>query len=349
MNKKICLLTIFLLFFSVFALALDIDAQSPITVGTGWSFTVDLDSVNNGENVTIEVNEESVLSAFKFDGDIYINEDSVSSKVVSYNKSGESISISYSGLSEGTKDIKVEVKDDGELVDEEDFSVKFVEPVTKEDQEALQSEVNTLNSKITNLESNINSKDAQISALESENDSLLNEIQTLQSNIRLLEQDGQDNEQILNTVKDDLNLLLTEREEARNTPIAGLFAFGAENSSLILFVLLVIALVIVGVFVKSRQTSIYDTPIFDNEEGNYDEKEIPSQKEVKQDFKPSKPSPFKNFFEKNFGAKKAITLDKDTSKKGKWAAESYFPENQQKPKADDNKRFDLGDLIKQQK
>lgn len=344
MERKICLSLSILLFLSLFVgsvSALNIDATSPISVGTSFSFTVDFSSIETGNDGEVIVDGESAISVFKHSSGIYVDGDSVSSSVLSYKLNGDELVISYSGLQKGTKDIEIKEIEDGDAVDEELTSIKVVEPVTKEDKDVMQAEINSLNNKVSTLEENIAAKDAQITSLQNENNSLLNEIQSFESNIRTLEADGKTKDEILTEVKDDLNLLLTERESSRNTPIAGLFAFGAENSSLLLFALLIIALVVVGVFVKSRQTSIYDSPIFENEESNYEDKSI---KEDEKEFKLSKPSPFKSFFAKRF-SNKTIEVDKDTTKKGKWAAESYFPEKNSS-KEDDNKRFDLGDLIK---
>ncbi len=335
MNYKLLILTILFVLILGFGSALSIDAQDSFSEGTQWSFIANFNSLTNGESGEILVSNELLLRVFKFNNQLYVEDSLISSKVTSYKLTGDSVTLSVVGYPEGIINILIKRLSGAAVVNEVSKSIEFVKLFSKSEQDNLKIEVNNLQTKINTLEENLTTKDQQISNLERENSKLLSDIQTLQSNIRLLEQDGKTNEEIISQVKDDLDVLLVEREEARKSPLTGLFMFGAENSSVLFVALLLIILVVVGIFIKTRKTSIYDSPIFDNA-GDLDYTDA-----LKNASNKSKPSIFQIFSNKN----KEVKEDSNDSNKGKWATESYFPEKNTDLDSED-KKFDLGDLIK---
>lgn len=340
MLKKVLVITILLVFLLTgFVSALSIDTQDYFAENTQWSFIVDFSSLSNEESGQIFLDNENLLNVFQYNNTIFIDDSSISSRIVSYKLNNKEVTISLVGFSKSTREILVKRIGNGSVVNEVSKTIDFVELVTKSEQDRLRSELGALESKVRILENNIDEKNETISGLQRENAKLLSDLQNLNANIRLLEQDGKSKEEIISQVKSDLDILLIEREEARNSPLNSLFVFGLENSSSILVLFLLVALIVVGLFVKSRKTSIYDTPIFDNEE-NY---VLPEEKNS--GLGETKRSPFKDFFEKRF-AKKETVPDSSNSNKGKWAAESYFPQREVKSSNEEDKKFDLGDLIK---
>lgn len=335
MSYKFLSFLALVIFCTSFVTALSIDSQSSFSEGTQWGFIASFDTLSNGETGEIIINNEKVMSVFRHNNSLYVDESILSSKIVSFKINNYSITLSLVGYPESEVTILLKRINADSVVNQVEKIVKFVELSSKSEQDALRIEVSSLQTKINNLEESISQKDQQISNLEIENSKLLGDIQTLQSTIRLLEQDGKTNEEILTQVKDDLDVLLIEREEARKSPLTGLFVFGAENSSFLFVALLLIVLVVVGVFIKTRKTSIYDSPIFDNE-GDLDYSKSLENASKKQ----------KGSFFQIFSNKKVESIDESSdSKKGKWASESYFPQKDIESKEED-KRFDLGDLIK---
>lgn len=336
MNLSIFLVLI--VFFGSIVSALNISSQNTFSENTQWSFIVNFNSLSNEDSAEIFVNNEKIMSVFQYNNQLFIDDSSISSKIISYKLNDKEVTISMVGFSSSDIDLLVKRISNGSVVNEVSKSITFVELVTKTEQDRLQNELNNLVSKINSLEKNIDEKNVLISDLQRENSKLLSDLQNLNSNIRLLEQDGKSKEEIISQVKSDLDVLLIEREEARNSPLNSLFVFGAQNSSTIFVLFLLVALIVVGMFVKSRKTSIYDTPIFDSEE-NY---ALPEKENNKFE---AKKSPFKEFFEKRFAKKETKNNDEIDSKKGKWASQSYYPQNKTNI-VEDEKKFDLGDLIK---
>ncbi len=343
MPKKYCLFALVLLLLLISAVsALSISAETPIVQGQQWSFKVEFSEVSNGTESQVYVDSEQILTIGKSQsGKLFVIDES-SSKVINTTINGLDLSVVFVGLSEGNHIIKVE--GDNYL---DEFTVVFYKPMSKEEQQTLQSnlaalqvEISSLKNNISNLQSENESKDAQISSLQMENSSLANSIQYLESNINLLEQEGKTNEEILSQVKEDLNVLLTEREEAMKSPIAGMFAFGAQNSGLFFGIFVLIALVVVGVFIKSRTTSIYSSPILSKGENVKTNKIENSEDDL---LRPKKASPIKSFVSR-FGRKSSAS--KSFFKKKKWALEAYEPKESESKTKPDNKRFELGDLIK---
>jgi len=336
MNYKPAILAIFFVLILSFGSALSIETQNSFSEGTQWSFIANFDSLANGDNGEILISNELMMGVFKYNNQLYVDDSFISSKIVSYKLNGNSVTISVVGYPEGVIDILLKRLNNGSIVNEVQESIEFVKLFGRTEQDALKVEVNTLQSKVNTLEENLILKDSQISSLEMENSKLLDDIQTLQSTIRLLEQDGKSNEEIISQVKEDLDILLIEREEAKKSPLNGLFVFGAENSSILFVGLLLIILVVVGIFIKTRKTSIYDSPIFDDA-GDLDYSQALTAKKSN--------SIFDFFSNKSSKKVKEEINNEDGSKKAKWATESYFPEKNIKSDSED-KKFELGDLIK---
>ena len=340
MTSKFLSIVIILALLMSFVSAVDISAQSPIVQGQQWSFDADLSGLNTGEEAKLLVDGDIIFSVTFSAGKYF--EVSSSSKVIDsmLNVDSGELTIVYVGLAAGSHSVEVKTNDDSDTVD-----VTFFEPVSKDEQEVMENKINTLQGEVTTLSGNIStlktelsSKDAQISSLQMENSNLTESLGYLESNINLLEQEGKSKDEILTSVKDDLNLLLTEREAAMNTPIAGLFSFGSENSGFLLGIFALVALVVVGLFVKQRTTSIYSTPLF-NKGGNHQEINIETPEEAM--VNEEKESKIKTFFSK-FSKPKEGSEVIDMSKKKKWAVESYAPTEEKT----DTKKFELGDLIK---
>jgi hypothetical protein len=223
------------------------------------------------------------------------------------------------------------------------------EPVSKAEQELLQSRLSSLDQELVSLknvisllESQLDSKDVQIASLINENSSLDSFIRLLESKLRVLENDGKSNEEILFELKKDLNVLLIERDEAMRNSLTGLFAFGAGNSGLLLGLFALIALIVVAVFVKSRTSSIYSTSLFGDDDMVHDVNDEDSNDSDLSSLNQTRITPFNALFSK-LRKKEAHTVK--PSNKKKWAVESYFPEK----KVDEEvKKTSLGDLIKKE-
>jgi hypothetical protein len=335
------LITLILLAVSVSAASIIVD--SPLTQGTQWSFEAEF-NIDNANEIRINVASEQVLVGVVYGGEIQVVDSTVSSKVIDYSANGNSVVVLMTGRSEGVYQIEAKAyNNNSEVIDDALVDVEFFQPVSQSQQQSLENKISSLegtmdglNSTIVSMESQLDAKDDKISSLEGENQSLSNSVEQLQSKINLLEQDGRSQEENLGIVEDDLNLLMWERSESRKSPLAGLFAFGSQNSFLLIGLIAVIAIIVVGVFVKSRGVSIYSSS-----SGN--ETVIPKKDSFMDNYKP-KPSPIRGFLNK---IHKESESQMPTTKKKKWAVESYSPEVK-KPKVSD-KRFELGDLIKKEK
>jgi hypothetical protein len=319
--------------------ALSISADSPLVQGQQWSFEADLSSLENGQEASFYIGSEEIYVVAKT-SDKYFEIDA-SSKVLnpSLGKDSGQLALVVSGMSEGTYTLKVESDDDSDEVE-----IDFYQLANMNDFERLKTDFENLKVSLENLEKENKDKDeeisnllSQISTLSNENSSLNTSLESLVSKLRLLEQEGKSKEEILTEVKDDLKLLLTEREAARNTPIAGMFAFGSENSGFLIGIIALIALIVVGVFIKSRTSSIYEMPILNK--GN----ELPFEDEVLEK-KVKRDSPIKGLLNKIYKSD-GRTEVKEASPKKKWAVESYSP----KETRNEEKAFELGDLIKKNK
>jgi uncharacterized protein YoxC len=356
--KKACLFLVLVCLIG-FVSSLSINIDSPLSQGQQWSIQASLSSLSNGDVARVFLGSEQVFVATKIDNDFL--KVSSSSRVINsiLNNNGE-LTLVLTGLSSGSYNVKIESNNDSvEAV------VIFFEPVSKSDQDKLISRINNLESEISNLESELASskietsslqekivslekelelKNSQITKLISDNSSIDSSLKSLDSKLRLLEQEGKTNEEIVNELKNDLNVLLEEREAARNTPVAGLFAFGAQNSGLLLGLFALVALVIAGVFIKSRTGSIYSSSLFG------DDDVAPEIEPVEADetsLNETKISPFQSIFS---NLKKKVSSNdssKETVKKKKWAVEPYHGENETPNKSnDDSKEFSLSDLTK---
>ncbi|MFA5763862.1 MAG: hypothetical protein WC915_03535 [archaeon] len=340
MTNKSCFLIVFLILISTFAGAISISASDSVAQGQQWSMDVDLIGLSNGDEARVLIDDSQVFVVGKISDSLFVIDSKTSSKVISNNLNGNNLTIVYSGLNAGTYTLKVETNSESDQT-----SLSVFEVVTRAEQDILENKVSAFGDEITvlrgtinNLETELSTKDTQIANLTTENSNLKNSMQYLESNITLLEQEGKSKDEILSSVKDDLNLLLTEREESLNSPIAGMFAFGSENSGFLIGILALIALVVVGVFIKSRTTSIYDSPLLRRDEE-------PVVYETKEDslLVPEEKKPILSGFFSKF--KKAETIESPVLNKKRWATESYSPAETVKPKKEE-KRFDLGDLIR---
>jgi len=272
------------------------------------------------------------------------------------------VNVSFSGLTEGSHTIEAKTYSSGSVVDEESVSFSVLKPMSQSEKDSLdnqisslQSTVNTLNSntatmqaEISVLENTLAQKEDEISSLKQKNSEFLNDMAQLEYNISELESSGATNEEILMNVKDDLNVLLTERAESQKNPLSGFFAFGASNSTLLLALIAIIAIIVIGVFLKKNSSSIYSSSIFSRNDDLVIPTEenvvYPKTKSFEKETNSSlgeKESKTKGFFSK-FRKEKTVESEE---KKRKWATESYHPAEKVKDK-DDSKRFELGDLIR---
>ncbi|MDD4251210.1 MAG: hypothetical protein PHX27_03395 [Candidatus ainarchaeum sp.] len=338
-SKKILFLLVLIILSIGFISALDISADSPLSYGQQWSFNVNLSSLSNSSEARIYLDSQQIAIVTRISTGEFV-QGSYSSKVVNSNLNKDSgfLTLVCTGLRVGTYELRVESNNDS--ISKE---IVFFEPANKLDQIELTNQLSDLENRILNLktvittlEEEINTKDAQISLLVKDNSELDSSLKLLDSKLRLLEQEGKSNEEILSELKNDLNVLLVEREEARKSPLSGLFAFGSENSGLLLGLFALIALVVVGVFVKSRSGSIYSNSLF----GDDSELEIGPVESDESSLNETFVSPFKSIFS-GLTRKKSPVLNKN---KKKWAVEPYHGEVKQK----EEKKFDLGDLIKRE-
>jgi hypothetical protein len=340
MISKSCFLVLFLVLITSFVSAISISTNDSVVEGQQWSMDVDLSGLDDFSEARIYLESNQIFVVTKGSGSLFIDDSKTSSKVISSSLNGNNLTIVYAGLNAGNYNLKVETSSETEetsfLVDDLPSRAEYDD--LKNNLSDVGLEMTRLNETINNLETELSAKDTQIANLTTENSNLKNSMQYLESNIKLLEQEGKSKDEILSVVKDDLNLLLTEREESMNSPIAGMFAFGAENSGFLIGILALIALVVVGVFIKSRTTSIYDSPLLkrDEEPVVYESKEdsllVPEEKT----------SLLSGFFSK---FKKEKTVESPVLNRKRWATESYSPIETVKPKKEE-KRFDLGDLIR---
>jgi chaperonin cofactor prefoldin len=318
--------------------ALSISADSPLVQGQQWSFEADLSSLENGQEASFYIGSEEIYVVAKT-SDKYFKIDA-SPKVLLYSSylgedSGQ-LTLVVSRMSEGTYTLKVESDDDSDEVE-----IDFYQLANMNDFERLKTDFENLKVSLENLEKENKDKDeeisnllSQISILSNENSSLNASLDSLNSKLKLLEQQGKTSEEIVSELKEDLNILIVEREEARKNLLTGMFAFGSENSGFLIGIIALIALIVVGVFIKSRTSSIYDVPILNKGNVVPFEDDV-SEKKVKRD------SPIKGLLNKIYKSD-GRTEVKEASPKKKWAVESYSPSE----KKQESKSFELGDLIK---
>ncbi len=338
--KKPILLLLILVFSLGFVNSLSVSVDSPLSQGQQWSINANLSSLNNGENVRIYLDSEQIFVVTKVDN-LYLEVTS-SSRVVNsiLNKDNGFLTLVCSGLSTGNYDIELKSSNDSVGA-----SVVFFEPSSKSDQEKLENDVSILEGQINSLKSTISTleqqnqvKDSQISDLLKENSELDSALILLESKLRLLEQEGKSSEEIILEMKSDLNDLLVERENQKNSPLSGMFAFGAQNSGILIGLFALIALIVVGIFIRSRTGSIYSSSLFGDDDVAPDLNPVESDESSLNE---TRVSPFKSFFS-GLKKKKSPVLN---SNKKKWAVEPYHGEEKNSVSKEE-KRFDLGDLIK---
>jgi len=359
-KKSLLVLIVLSLLLSVVS-AISIDVRNPIAEGSQWSFSVDFGSLSSVDEGKIYVDSELALTVFEHSGEVFTVD--VSSKVLSHNVNGGVVVLSYNGLNEGDHTISAKTMVSGSVNDEQSVVITFNRPPTKSEMTSLENQIGSLESTVTTLnsttstlksevsvlEETIIDKDVEINALKQKNSELINEINKIGLDIDKLESSGATNEEVLSNVKDDLNVLLSERDEARKNPITGFFNAGTSSPVLLLALVAIIAIIVIGVFIKKNSSSIYSSSIFSKN----DEIEIPNEKVRKFETKVidkgdeivvprrAEESKFKGFFSK-FKKEEGVV---DANPKRKWATESYDPKSEEKAKQE-SKRFELGDLIK---
>jgi len=359
-TKSLFVLLILALLVSVVS-AVSISVEDPMTQGSQWSFTVNFDSLDNVDEGKIFVDGDLALTVFEHSGQVFTSD--ISSKVLNSNISGTSVVVAYTGLNEGDHTIEVNKYIGGNIDNEQSVSFTVIKPLSQSEKQTLIDQINslevtitniggitsTLKSEITTLENAIADKDLEINSLKQKNSEVLSEVNKIELEIDALESSGATNEEILSNVKDDLNVLLMEREEAKKNPIMGLFAAGANNSTLLLALVALIAVIVIGVFLKKNSSSIYSSSIFSKNE----EIALPNEGEEKAKTKiinnskntilEDEPKEKKKSFFSRF--KKEKVAEEGSAPKRKWATESYHPSDDKKV-AQDDKSFELGDLIK---
>jgi len=343
-KEKYLLVLIALVLLSVSVFATNINVDSPLMQGTQWSFEAEF-SLDNTDEVRLFVAGEQVLIGIVYGGEIQVIDNTVSSKVIDYSVSENKVVAILSGMSAGTHSVEAKTYDNSNILDDIISDVEFFQPVSRSEQDALQNQVSslegtvtTLNGEINSLESQLTTKDDQITSLKNDNQQLSTSLSHLEGLINTLEYEGKTQEEIVAILKDDLNVLMTEREEAMKSPLVGLFAFGSENSPVILGLIALIAIIVVGVFVKSRGSSIY-SGMRSNEDAPIEEK----KSNFMDTYKP-KPSPIRGFLNKMHKENNPEVITSE--KKRKWAVESYSP-TETKPKQT-QKGYGLGDLTKRE-
>ena len=359
MIKKSLLVLVVLALLCSIVSAISINVEDPLTQGSQWSTSVDFGPLDSVEEGKVFVDGDLALVVFEHWGKIFSAD--VSSKVLNYNINANTVVIAYVGLSEGVHTIEAKTYSLGNVVDEQSASVTFIKPLSQSEKQSLENKIsslesttinlenttNTLRSEVNALETTIADKDSEISNLKQKNSELLSDIAKLELSINELESDGATNEEILMTVKDDLNILLTERDEARKSPLAGLFAASASNSTLLLALVALIAVIVIGVFLKKNSSSIYSSSIFSkNDELSIPEEEAETkiiEKEEVTEIPANEDIPKSKGFFSRF--KKEKVVEQEAPKK-KWAVESYHPAEKE---SKEDKRFELGDLIKKEK
>jgi len=300
--------------------ALSISATTPITQGTQWAFTVDFSGISSADEAKVFVDGSEVMTVFDHSNKLFVDEATVSSKVVSYSIDGEKIVISYTGLKQGSYDISAKLYTGSSVTDEDSFSLEVLTPLSQSERDVLQGNINSmqitvdsleaqsssLQSEVTSLQ-NINTlKDTEISNLKIQNSSLSQTIDILEAEMDVLKKNGQESGVVLSQVKSDLNDLVTENEEAKKSNVfTGMLALGSNNSLILLGVLAIIVVVAVALFLNSKDGSIYS----------------------------KKPSFFSKF---------SRTKSANGEKKSKW----LFREKGFSPEKDDSKKYSLGDLVK---
>ena len=358
MIKKSLLVLVVLALLCSIVSAVSINVEDPLTQGSQWSTRVDFGSLGNVEEGKIFVDGELALVVFEHSGEIFSAE--VSSKVLSYNINANTVVVAYVGLGEGVDTIEAKTYSLGDVVDEQSISVTFIKPLSQSEKQSLENKISSLESitinlensaktlkvEVTALETAISDKDLEINTLKQKISEFLNDLAKLELGINELESEGATNEEILMNVKDDLNILLTERDEARKSPLAGLFAAGASSSTLLLALVALIAVIVIGVFLKKNSSSIYSSSIFSkNDElsipGEGTETKIIEKEEVTEIPSEDNVPKSKGFFSR-FKKEKVV----QEAPKKKWAVESYHPG--EKESKEDNKRFELGDLIRKE-
>jgi len=352
MKKSLLVLVVFTLLLSVVS-AISISVEDPLTQGSQWSFNVEFNSLSGVDEGKIYVDSELALTMFEHAGQVFSAD--VSSKVLSYKVNGTSVVIAYAGLNEGVHTIEAKTYTSGSVNEEESVSVTFLRPLSQTEKDSLdnqisdlQSTTSILKSEVSALETTLNDKDSEINNLKQKNSELVNDIGQLELNISELESNGATNEEILMTVKDDLNILLTEREVARNNPIASMFAASTSNPTLLVVLIAAIAIIVIGVFVKKNSSSIYSSSIFSKNDEiamppEEAETKIIRKKEVETEIPAEEDEPKRKGLLSRFKKEKAI---EESTPKRKWAVESYHPS--ENPSKDESKRFELGDLIKKE-
>jgi len=257
LRKLICLLLIVFLISGAFAL--DISVDSPIPQGVDWSFTVDLGSLASVDDAKIYVNGKQALAVFEYSTTKFVDEDNVSSKVLGYSLSVNNITISYSSIGEGIKEIEVTTYLNGSQVDSESENVEFFIPLDSSAKDELQSQIDSLEVSLTNQEAQLKEKEDQINTVKRENEKLLSSITSLQNNLTTLEAEGKTNEELLMVLRDDLNGLLTERNNILNAnPLTGLFVFNSSTNGMFFGgVLILLVLIVIGFVIRKKGDSIY--------------------------------------------------------------------------------------------
>ncbi len=345
--KKFFVILVFIALFSGFSNALSINAESEMVQGP-WFFEVNFSSLDDFETADVFVDSQKVYSVIRAPNGFF--ETDSSSRIInsSLDKSSGRLAVYFSQLGEGT--YLIEVESDRDI---EEKRVTFFKPVSVGEYESLQRELEDYSKEVSNLLSKIGSLEEEnktlsslVSDLRNENETLYEQntnlnlmLENIESKIVELEDEGKTKEEIITVIKDDLQILLDEREEALNNPLTGFFAFGAQHSSLILGVFALVALLVAGLFVKSKTSSIYGSSLFGSDDlveekmSEEDDSGISSLNETKI-------FPGKSFFSKF--RKKERT---EKPKKKKWATEPYHGSEK---KEKDDKRFNLGDLIKKE-
>jgi len=258
-TKSLLVLVIFALLVSVVS-AVSINAEDEMTPGSQWSFTVNFDSLDNVDEGKVFVDGELALTVFEHSGQVYVSD--VSSKVLTNNISGTSVVIGYVGLNEGTYTIEAKKYIGGSVDNEQSVSFSVIRPIGQSELDSLGNQINSLETTIANLnsitsdlkleistlETALSEKDVELDSLKQKNSDLVGEINQIGLDIDSLENEGVANDEILSTVKNDLNILLTERAEAKKNPLMGLFAAGQSSSALLLALVAVVAVIVIGVF-----------------------------------------------------------------------------------------------------
>ncbi|MDD3159530.1 MAG: hypothetical protein PHQ98_01010 [Candidatus ainarchaeum sp.] len=365
MNSKIFLVLISLVCLFSIANAISVSVTNPIVQGTNWTIEASFSNLSNTESSRLFIDNEEIFVITKVSN--LVLAESSSSKVIDFSRKELNVSFIMVGLNNGFHTITIKRYDSSNnLIEENSYDVEFIIPVSSYEKDQLTNELSKLKK---DYESEISSLNEQLIEKNNEIDSLDNSITILQSTISNLEEKESTNSQNLEKINLDVNELMTSKntQPLAFSSLNGLFLMGVENSGIILAVCLLLLLIGIVLYLKSKDFSVYSfsLPKFNFSKNNSgdsssqnhfsDHKDMDSQvkdisKSLSTETKTDSGFSLNNIFSvlKKDGVELGTNHESNKLKPlkiGKWATESYYPENASVDNKT-NSRFNAGDLIK---